>query len=106
MLFIDIVFTHEIYGLKNCVINYNCTMHDLVSFIFLLSAMLSQKGHSECRPTPNFNFEFKATKIVCGEFDKFFLDLQKVQEIIRLFLQLFGMLATYSINAILPNGKS
>ena len=41
-----------------------------------------------------------------GEFDKFFLDLQKVQEIIRkhhqTFLQLFGM--TYC-NAILPNGK-
>ena len=41
-----------------------------------------------------------------GEFDKFFLDLQKVQEIIRkhhqTFLQLFGM--TYC-NAMLPNGK-
>ena len=41
-----------------------------------------------------------------GEFNKFFLDFQKVQEIIRkhhqTFLQLFGM--TYC-NAILPNGK-
>ena len=41
-----------------------------------------------------------------GEFDKFFLDLQKVQEIIRKhrqnFLQLFGMMYC---NAILPNGK-
>ena len=41
-----------------------------------------------------------------GEFDNFFLDLQKVHEIIRkhhhTFLQLFGM--TYC-NAILPNGK-
>ena len=41
-----------------------------------------------------------------GEFDKFFLDLQKVQEIIRkhhqTFLELFGM--TYC-SAILPNGK-
>ena len=41
-----------------------------------------------------------------GEFDNFFLDLQKVQDIIRkhhqTFLQLFGM--TYC-NAILPNGK-
>ena len=41
-----------------------------------------------------------------GEFNKFFLDLQKVREIIQkhhqTFLQLFGM--TYC-NAILPNGK-
>ena len=41
-----------------------------------------------------------------GEFNKFFLDLQKVQEIIRkhhqTFLQLFGMTYCY---AILPNGK-
>ena len=41
-----------------------------------------------------------------GEFNNFFLDLQKVQEIIRkyhqTFLQLFGM--TYC-NEILPNGK-
>ena len=41
-----------------------------------------------------------------GEFNKFFLDLQKVQEIIKkhhqTFLKLFGM--TYC-NAILPNGK-
>ena len=41
-----------------------------------------------------------------GEFDNFFLDLQKVQGIIKThhqtFLQLFGI--TYC-NAILPNGK-
>ena len=41
-----------------------------------------------------------------GEFNHFFLNLQKVQEIIRkhhqTFLQLFGL--TYC-NAILPNGK-
>ena len=41
-----------------------------------------------------------------GEFNNFFLDLQKVQEIIRKYdhtiLQLFGM--TYC-NATLPNGK-
>ena len=41
-----------------------------------------------------------------GKLDNIFLDLQKVQEIIRkhlqTFLQLFGM--TYC-NAILPNGK-
>ena len=41
-----------------------------------------------------------------GEFNNIFLDLQKVQEIIRkhhqTFLQLFGV--TYC-NAILPNGK-